>query len=78
MWASQKQGFRDGKVSFVLFTEAIKATVAKVTFFAVCIWMSFVRTCDQEDLTIEHCEDQIKRKKYSGFAHIRLLAVKWQ
>lgn len=78
MWASQKQEFRDGKVSLVLFAEAIKVTVAKVTFFAVCIWMRFVRTHDQEDLTTEHCKDQIKRKKSSGFAHIRLLAVKWR
>jgi len=52
MWASQKQSFRDGKFSLILFTEAIKMTAAKVTFFAVHCWMSFVRTHDQKDTTI--------------------------
>lgn len=37
-------------------------TAAKVTFFAVHSWMSFVRTHDQKDITIQHCKDEMIKK----------------
>jgi len=55
-------------------------TAGKVTFFAVHSWISFVRTHGQKYITVQHCKEQMGKKKKNNhaFPHIRLLAVKWQ